>query len=308
MINRILIRIRVIQIVYAWYQNRDKDLRQVERELLLGLQKSYDLYYYLLKLMIEITDLHEKRVNSNLNKFLPTSEDLNPKMHIVNNQFIEQLRGNRMFINYITERPMSWESNFNFVKGILDNILESDIYKEYTELEKPTYKDDKEFWRKVFRSFIHRNETLDDILEDESIFWNDDIEIVQSFVLKTIKQFTKSEGEDQPLLPMFNDEEDREYATKLLRETLVNGKDYREQITKNADNWDFERIAFMDVVIMQVAMAELYEFSTIPIKVTLNEYIDLAKAYSTPKSSTFINGVLDAIVKDLKKSDTIFKD
>ena len=307
MINRILIRIRVIQIVYAWYQNRDKDLRQVERELLLGLQKSYDLYYYLLKLMIEITDLHEKRVNSNLNKFLPTSEDLNPKMHIVNNQFIEQLRGNRMFINYITERPMSWESNFNFVKGILDNILESDIYKEYAQLEKPTYKDDKEFWRKVFRSFIHRNETLDDILEDESIFWNDDIEIVQSFVLKTIKQFTKSEGEDQPLLPMFNDEEDREYATKLLRETLVNGKDYREQITKNADNWDFERIAFMDVVIMQVAMAELYEFSTIPIKVTLNEYIDLAKAYSTPKSSTFINGVLDAIVKDLKKSDTIFK-
>jgi N utilization substance protein B len=294
--------------VYAWYQNRDKDLRQVERELLLGLQKSYDLYYYLLKLMIEITDLHEKRVNSNLNKFLPTSEDLNPKMHIVNNQFIEQLRGNRMFINYITERPMSWESNFNFVKGILDNILESDIYKEYAQLEKPTYKDDKEFWRKVFRSFIHRNETLDDILEDESIFWNDDIEIVQSFVLKTIKQFTKSEGEDQPLLPMFNDEEDREYATKLLRETLVNGKDYREQITKNADNWDFERIAFMDVVIMQVAMAELYEFSTIPIKVTLNEYIDLAKAYSTPKSSTFINGVLDAIVKDLKKSDNIFKD
>ena len=258
--------------------------------------------------MIEITDLHEKRVNSNLNKFLPTSEDLNPKMHIVNNQFIEQLRGNRMFINYITERPMSWESNFNFVKGILDNILESDIYKEYAQLEKPTYKDDKEFWRKVFRSFIHRNETLDDILEDESIFWNDDIEIVQSFVLKTIKQFTKSEGEDQPLLPMFNDEEDREYATKLLRETLVNGKDYREQITKNADNWDFERIAFMDVVIMQVAMAELYEFSTIPIKVTLNEYIDLAKAYSTPKSSTFINGVLDAIVKDLKKSDNIFKD
>ncbi|NLC48895.1 MAG: transcription antitermination factor NusB, partial [Bacteroidales bacterium] len=169
MINRILIRIRVIQIVYAWYQNRDKDLRQVERELLLGLQKSYDLYYYLLKLMIEITDLHEKRVNSNLNKFLPTSEDLNPKMHIVNNQFIEQLRGNRMFINYITERPMSWESNFNFVKGILDNILESDIYKEYAQLEKPTYKDDKEFWRKVFRSFIHRNETLDDILEDESI-------------------------------------------------------------------------------------------------------------------------------------------
>lgn len=308
MINRILIRIRVIQIVYAWYQNRDKDLRQVERELLLGLQKSYDLYYYLLKLMIEITDLHEQRINTKLNKFLPTHEDLNPKMHIVNNQFIDQLRGNRMFINYIADRPMSWENNFNFVKGLLDNILESDTYKEYVQLEKPTYSDDKEFWRKTFKSFVHRNEVLDDILEDESIFWNDDIEIVQSFVLKTIKQFNKSEGEDQPLLPMFNDDEDREYATKLLRETLVNGKEYREQITKNAENWDFERIAFMDVVIMQVAMAELYEFPTIPIKVTLNEYIDLAKVYSTPKSSTFINGVLDAIVTDLKKNKTIFKD
>lgn len=308
MINRILIRIRVIQIVYAWYQNRDKDLRQVERELLSGLQKSYDLYYYLLKLMIEITDLHEKRVEIKKNKFLPTPDDLSPNRHIINNQFISQLRSNRMFINYITDRPMSWDSNFNFVKGLLDNILESDTYKEYAQLEKPTYKEDKEFWRKVFRTFIHRNEALDDILEDESIFWNDDIEIVQSFVLKTIKQFNKSEGEDQALLPMFNDDEDREYATKLLRETLVNGKEYREQITKNADNWDFERIAFMDVVIMQVAMAELNEFPTIPVRVTLNEYIDLAKAYSTPKSSTFINGVLDAIVTELKKDNPFFKD
>ena len=307
MINRILIRIRVIQIVYAWYQNRDKDLRQVERELLLGLQKSYDLYYYLLKLMIEITDLYEKRVNTKMNKFLPTQDDLNPKMHLVNNQFISQLRDNNMFVKYITDRPMSWESHFSFVRGLLDNILESDTYLEYSQLEKPTYKEDKEFWRKIFKTFIHRNETLDDILEDDSIFWNDDIEIVQSFVLKTIKQFNKSEGQDQPLLPMFNDDEDKEYATKLLRETLINGKEYREQITHNAENWDFERIAFMDVVIMQVAMAELYEFPSIPIRVTLNEYIDLAKSYSTPKSSTFINGILDAIVTELKKDKTFLK-
>ena len=203
---------------------------------------------------------------------------------------------------------MSWEANTNFVRTLLDKIIESDTYKEYVQLEKPTYREDRDFWRKTFKTFIHRNEELDDILEDESIFWNDDIEIVQSFVLKTIKQFNKSEGEDQLLLPMFNDIEDREYATKLLRETLVNGKDYREQITQNADNWDFERIAFMDVVIMQVAMAELYEFPSIPIKVTLNEYIDIAKSYSTPKSSTFINGVLDAIVTKMKNDNIIFKD
>ncbi len=228
-------------------------------------------------------------------------------MHIINNQFISQLRNNTMFVSYTANRPMSWDQNQNFVRGILDRIIESDSYKEYAELAKPTYNDDKEFWRKNFRTFIHRNEELDDILEDESIFWNDDIEIVQSFVVKTIKQFNKTAGENFILLPMFNDDEDREYATTLLRETLANGQKYREMIAENADNWDFERIAFMDVVIMQVAVAELYKFENIPIRVTLNEYIDLAKSYSTPKSSTFINGVLDAIVTEMKKDKTIFK-
>lgn len=307
MINRILIRIRVIQIVYAWYQNRNKDVHQVEKELLLGLQKSYDLYFYLLLLMVEITDLYEKRVDIKLNKFLPTLEDLNPKMHLTNNQFIKQLRDNRMFVKYLSERPMSWEQNSNFVRNMLDTITASDTYQAYTQLEKPTYRDDKDFWRKVFKDFICRNEDLDDILEDESIFWNDDIEIVQSFVHKTIKQFNKSDGEDHPLLPMFNDDEDREYAIKLLRGTLLNELDYREKITRHAQNWDFERIAFMDVIIMQVAMAELYGFASIPISVTLNEYIDISKSYSTPKSSTFINGILDAVVTELRNDKTILK-
>ena len=307
MINRILIRIRVIQIVYAWYQNRNKDLRQVEKELLLGLQKSYDLYFYILLLMIEITDLYEKRVVTKKNKFLPTHEDLNPKMHLINNQFINQLRNNRTLIKNLNERPMSWENNDSFVRGVLDSIIESDIYKEYTQIEMPTYNDDKDFWRKSFKAFIYRNVELDDILEDESIFWNDDIDIVQSFVHKTIRQFNKSEGEEQKLLPMFNDDEDKEYAVKLIRETIFNELKYREQITSHAKNWDFERIAFMDVIIMQVAMAELYGFPSIPISVTLNEYIDIAKSYSTPKSSTFINGILDAVVTDLKNDKTILK-
>ena len=307
MINRILIRIRVIQIVYAWYQNRNKDIMQVEKELLLGLQKSYDLYFYFLLMMVEITNLYEKRVNTKMNKFLPTPEDLNPSMHLINNQFIKQLRDNKTFVKYLTERPLSWEANESFLRGILDTIVASDTYKEYSQIEKPTYIDDKDFWRKCFKAFIYRNEELDDILEDESIFWNDDIEIVQSFVHKTIKQFNKSEGEDQALLPMFNDEEDKEYAIKLLRETLLNELSYREQITRHAQNWDFERIAFMDVIIMQVAMAELYGFTSIPISVTLNEYIDIAKSYSTPKSSTFINGILDAVVTELRQDKTILK-
>ncbi|MGV8963983.1 MAG: transcription antitermination factor NusB [Candidatus Saccharimonadaceae bacterium] len=307
MINRILIRIRVIQLVYAWYQNRNKDLRQIEKELLMGLQKSYDLYFYFLLLMVEITDLYEKRVNIKQNKFLPTDEDLNPKLHLINNKFIEQLRYNKMFMKHLSQRPMSWEANSTFVRNLLNSIIESEMYKEYVQIEKPTYREDRDFWRKAFKTFIHRNEELDEILEDESIFWNDDIEIVQSFVIKTIKKFNKSEGEDQALMPMFNDEEDREYAIKLIRETLINEQTFREQITHHAENWDFERIAFMDVIIMQVAMAELLEFPSIPISVTLNEYIDLAKSYSTPKSSIFINGILDAVVTELKKDITFIK-
>ena len=307
MINRILIRIRVIQIVYAWYQNRNKDLGQLEKELLLGLQKSYDLYFYFLLLMIELTDLYEKRVETKMNKFLPTQEDLNPNMQLVNNQFISQLRNNQMLVKYLTERPMSWGSNITFLRNMLNSILKSDAYKEYIQIEKPTYKDDKDFWKKTFKTFIRRNEELDDILEDESIFWNDDIEIVQSFVHKTINRFNKSEGENQALLPMFNDDEDKEFAIKLLHETILNEQKFREQITHHAENWDFERIAFMDVIIMQVAMAELHSFPSIPISVTLNEYIDIAKSYSTPKSSTFINGILDAVVVELKKDKTFFK-
>ena len=143
MINRILIRIRVIQIVYAWYQNKERDLNQVERELLLGLQKSYDLYYYFLQLMIELTDLHEERVNIKRNKFLPTEEDLNPNMNLIDNKFINQLRNNRMFVSYITNRPMSWKKHSAFLRNLLDNIIASDEYIEYTKIVRPTYKEDK---------------------------------------------------------------------------------------------------------------------------------------------------------------------
>src|SRR5690606_7438933 len=149
-----------------------------------------------------------------------------------------------------------------------------------TEIENPTYTDDREFWRKIFKQFIYNNEELDEILEDESIYWNDDIEIVQTFTLKTIRKFSEEKGADQPLLPMFKDEEDKQYALKLLSETILNEKKYRSLIEKHIDKWDLDRIAFMDMIIMQVAVAEIFSFESIPTRVTLNEYIEIAKAYS----------------------------
>ncbi len=307
MINRNLIRIRVVQLIYSWYQNNHRDLRNTEKELLFGLQKSYDLYFYLLLLMVEITKMYENRVETKKNKLLPTEEDLNPNMNIINNRFVSQLRNNEMLNKHLSTRPMSWQENDSFIKKLLDIILESDTYDAYAKIEKPTYAQDREFWRKTFKQFIYLNEELDDILEDESIYWNDDVEIVQTFVMKTIKQFTEKAGTHQPLLPMFKDDEDRQYALTLLHDTILNEKKYRELIEKYTETWDFERIAFMDMVIMQTALAEIFTFESIPTTVTLNEYIEIAKSYSTPKSGLFINGILDSIVNDLKKENKIFK-
>ena len=278
MINRDLIRIRIVQIVYAWYQNSNNNLKNAEKELLFGFQKSYDLYYYLLLLMVKLTDMYENRIETKKNKFLPSEEDLHPNTHLIDNKFIRQLKTNNHFIHYLNNRPMSWEENENFVKNVLDNILESETYKTYSELENPTYDDDRDFWRKTFKQFIYNNEELNEILEDESIYWNDDVEIVQTFVLKTIKQFSEE-----------------------------NGAEYRSLIEKHIDKWDPDRIAFMDMIIMQVAVAEIFSFESIPTRVTLNEYIEIAKAYSTPKSGSFVNGILDAIVNEIKKDNLIFK-
>lgn len=307
MINRNLIRIRVVQLVYAWYQNTNKDLRNAEKELLFGLQKSYDLYYFLLLLMVELTDSYQNRVETKRNKFLPTEEDLHPNTHLIDNKFILQLRENRQFRKQLAERPMSWESNEAFIKSLLDEILSSDTYQEYTAIVSPTYEEDQEFWRKTFKQCIYLNEELDEILEDECIYWNDDVEIVQTFVMKTIKRFSAGNSDDQPLLPMFKDEEDKEYALKLLHNSILDEKKYRGLIEKHTEKWDFDRIAFMDLIIMQVALSEIFTFESIPTNVTLNEYIEIAKSYSTPKSGTFINGILDAIVQEIKKEKRIFK-
>lgn len=307
MINRNLIRIRIVQIVYAWYQNSNNNLKNAEKELLQGFQKSYDLYFYLLLLMVKITDLYEERVEMKKNKFLPTEEDLNPNTHLIENKFIKQLRTNKTLNKYLSERPMSWDENETFVKNLLDTILGSEEYKNYTGNVSPTYADDKDFWRKIFKQYIYLNDELDDILEDESIFWNDDVETVETFVLKTIKQFSEQNGDNQPLLSMFKDEEDKQFALKLLDETILNEKKYRELIEKHTQKWDFDRIAFMDMIIMQVAVAELYTCESIPTSVTLNEFIDIAKSYSTPKSGTFVNGILDAIANEAKKEHIILK-
>lgn len=307
MINRVLIRIRILQIFFSWSQRESMDIKKAENELLFSLQKSYDLYHYYLLLIIELTDEYERKVEQRKSKLLPSEQDLNPETYLLDNKFASQLRGNIRLNKYIKDRPFLWSNFDSFVRNLLNDILESDIYKEYCEQADGSYEVDREFWRKTFKQFICANEELDSLLEDESIYWNDDIEIVESFVLKTIKQFDEANGAYQELLPMFREEEDKEFATKLLRDVMFNAKEYWALIEKYTSNWESERIAQMDMVIMQLAITEIVSCPSIPISVSLNEYINIAKTYSTPKSSSFINGVLDAAVKELKEEKKIFK-
>lgn len=306
MINRVLIRIRVVQILFSCYQNGTNDLKKAENELLFSLQKSYDLYFYLLSLLIEVTDVHQQRVDGRRAKLLPTHEDMNPNTRLIDNRFIKQLRDNVQFTTHMNENRFEWNDHDAFVRMILDKIIESDIYKEYIAGD-DNYDTDREFWRKCFKSIICTNEDLYSILEDESLFWNDDIEIIESFVLKTIKRFNPDSGYEQELLPMFKDDTDRQFAVKLLHESMLHITEYRELIEKYTANWESDRIALMDMIIMQIAIAEIIGFVSIPISVSLNEYIDIAKSYSTAKSAPFINGILDAIVKELKEEKRIIK-
>lgn len=307
MINRVLIRIRVLQIFFAWSLRSTKDIRQAETELLFSLQKSYDLYHYYLQLILELTDEYDKLVEQKKSKLLPSEQDKNPNTRLLENKFMLQLRSNLQLQEYLTERPFLWDNFSGFLNSTLKQILESEVYQAYIASDDRSYEADREFWRKIFKDFICANEILDSHLGDDSIYWNSDIEIVESFALKTIKQFDESKGENHKLLEMWKDEEDRKFAVKLLRESLFNGKDNYERIEKYASNWETDRITQMDMVIMQIALSEVLYFPNIPISVTLNEYINLAKSYSTPKSSSFINGVLDSIIKELKEKKEIHK-
>ena len=307
MINRVLIRLKVIQVIYAYYQNGGKNLEAAEKELFYSLSKAYDLYKYLLLLMIEVTQFADRRIDNRRHKLRPTEEDLNPNTRFIDNAFMAQLMQNAQLEEFRANQKRSWDDEGDFVKHLFERIEETKAYQEYMAKETLTYEDDRELWRKLYRSTIAQNEEIDEILEEQSLYWNDDKAIVDTFVLKTIKRFEPENGAGQELMPEYKDDEDKEFARRLLRTAITGAEAYRKLMENNAKNWDMERFAFMDILIMQVALAEIMAFPTIPTSVTLNEYVEIAKMYSTPKSGGFINGMLDGIVNQLKSENKLNK-
>ncbi|MDR2498775.1 MAG: transcription antitermination protein NusB [Tannerellaceae bacterium] len=307
MLNRVLIRIKILQILYAFYQSGDNNLQAAENETLFSLRKSYDLYMLFLNLIVRVTNLQERLIDKRRNKYQPTPEDLSPNMKFVNNRFARQLSGNKELLRYMREQKISWDNDESFLDDVLALVLKSQEYEAYMSNAEESYEEDKNLWRDIFKQYICENEELADYLEGCSIYWNDDIAIVASYTLKTIKQFSESEGVHQELLPMFKDQEYHLFAVQLLRKSIFNCTEYREMIRRHARNWENERISTTDIIIAQMAIAEILTFPSIPVSVSLNEYIDIARQYSTPKSPQFVNGLLDAIVIELRRENRIMK-
>ncbi len=307
MISRRIIRTKVLQLLYAYYSSEEKSLDKTEKELFFCIHKSYDLYHYLLTLLLEIADYAENRIEIKRNKLQPTEDDLHPNTKFVSNQLIQQLRSNRQLKTYIQQKKLSWVNHPELIKELYLFMTESEMYKAYMESKERSYKDDKKFIEKLFDKIILVSEDLYMVLEEQSIYWNDDIEFVISMIIKTLKRFNEYTDSDQNLMPLFKDAEDRTFTKDLLRYAIINHNELRDLIKEHSKNWDVDRIAFMDILILQLAISEFLYFPSIPTKVSMNEYIELSKFYSTDKSRNFINGILDKTLKDLKKEGKIQK-
>lgn len=306
MINRKLIRVKIVQLTYAYYQNGHHNMDTAEKELLFSLSKAYDLYNYLLGLIVAITQEERRRVDIATRRAEREGTET-PSQRFAFNKFATQLEENKQLNLFMEDKKMSWENDVEAVRKLCDQIERSPLYQEYMMSDAEDYETDRELWRRIYRTLIQGNEDLDAILEKKSLYWNDDKEIVDTFVLKTIKRFDPANKADQELLPEYDDTEDREYALKLFRSTILNADTYQRYMSETSRNWNFSRLAYMDVVLMQIAIAEMLTFPNIPISVTINEYVDLAKLYSTPKSGGYINGMLDAIARHLVDTGRLLK-
>lgn len=277
-----------------------------------ALDKAYELYNGLLLLAVEITRAQEEKLERAKEKFYPTDEDLHPNMRFVENKFVKALAENESFSDFVNDKKLTWETEVSLIENLRTLIIGSEEYQAYMALPgETTFEQDCDLWRNLFKNIILPSDELAETLESRSIFWNDDIHVMGTFVLKTIRRFaqSKTEGADIDLLPQFKDDEDRRFGPDLFMHAVNHYDEYKELVEKfvNTTRWDAERLAFMDIVIMVTAIAEIMAYPAIPLAVSLNEYIEIANAYSTPRSGAFINGILYSVINHLKEEGRLVK-
>lgn len=305
MISRRLLRIKALQVLYAYYLSDQPSMAKSEKELLFSVEKTYELYNYLLLLIIDLADYAESRMSIAKAKYFPTQQESNPNLRFIENPIIQAIRNSPDFSRYLAAHKISWVNYPELVKNIYNLLLEDPAYHDYMELEEPSLRNHKNIILHILSELVVPNELLHQILEEKSIYWNDDLEFSGTMALKSIDGLKDSRL--LRLFPMYKNEEDRTFMIDLFRKSILNADETRDLIKNFAENWEFERIAQMDIFIMQMALTEAIEFPSIPTKVTFNEFIEISKYYSTEKSSTFINGILDKAFQALKAEGKIQK-
>lgn len=309
MINRVLIRAKVVQNLYSYILTRPEcTLNKALKDLDASLSKTYELYHYLMRLPVELTHMQEMRLDEARNKYLPSEEELNPNMKFVNNRLVAELAGNEQLQQYAQEHAVTWNDDPILERLVLDKILKSEVYQEYMSSQENSMADDSLLWQHLIKQVILPDENMVDAIEQRSLYWTeDDIDLMCQFVCKTFRRI--AEGAEDAILPMFKDEEDGDFGKELFSATVTQMPENNEIIDNLVEEsrWDKDRIVLMDRIIMCAALAELRTFEKIPVAVTLNEYIELAKNFSTAASGKFVNGILNNAVKQLRKDGKLFK-
>ena len=309
MINRVLIRTKVVQNLYSYMLTRpERTLASALKDLDTCLAKTYELYHYLLRLPVELTHIQDIRIDEARNKYLPTEEDLNPNLKFVNNRLVAEIAANEQLQQYSQEHTVTWNDDPIFMRLLLDKVIKSDLYQEYMASEEDSMANDCQLWQQLLKQVILPDENMADAIEQRSLFWTeDDLELTAQFVSKTFRRI--AEGDEDAIMPMFKDDEDREFGTELFKATVKMMPESNALIDDLVvkSRWDKDRIVLMDRIIMCAALAELQTFEKIPAAVTLNEYIELAKNFSTATSGKFVNGILNNAVKQLRIQGKIFK-
>lgn len=306
MFSRRFLRIKVVKALYAHQTGAADTVAIEEKELLKGLDKDYDLYHYVLSLISEVKRYAEERIELARNKHLPTAEDLNPNLKFVTNEVVARIEADAELDHILAIRKLGWAAYPELIKHLYVKMTESEYYKAYMASEGRSFAEDRRLVEEFYIQTVQDDEMLCSILEENSLTWGDAIDFVLIMVLRTLGGM-KASQEKLPLQPQFKSDEDRAFVRRLFAEAVVGYKENLATVEQFTKNWDVERIAVMDNVIMTTALAELLNFDSIPVKVTLDEYIEIAKYYSTMGSSTFINGILDKIVEQLTAEGKINK-
>ena len=312
MLSRRYLRIKVLQSIYAFIQSNNDRIDVGERQLLTNLNKIFELYIHQISLLLAIVNFAKQRLEESKKKYFPTENDINPNRKFVDNRFITQIGENREFLQKEDSLRISWKSEEELIRRIYSIIRQSNEFIEYMNSPDESYKADKEIIVKIFMNCIAESESLQYYFEEKNINWVVDYPTSIMMLIKTINSFKESDDEFKALPKLFKseeskDNEDVDFIIRLFRKSILNREEFSKLISEKVKNWEIERLAIMDIIILVMAMTEMIEFPSIPIKVTFNEYIDISKNYSTPKSKVFINGMLDKLFVDLKENNRITK-